>query len=97
MHPDLEVSHRVLRTSYRRYIDADRAFQRALEMALAWFPGADTHGVLMIGDPGSRLRSLYENRDRALARLQLARATFKQRQAGLARKTVITASTWTIN
>jgi hypothetical protein len=36
---------------------------------------------MLIGDPGSRVRHLYEHHDRALARLKLARQALEEAQS----------------
>jgi hypothetical protein len=69
----LEAERRFLLEAYRRYLRADRALQAALAAAVIWFPERAPRKTLPIGNPGSRMRRLHERRDRALARLMLAR------------------------
>jgi hypothetical protein len=73
MHEHLDVQRRVLIMAYRRYLAADQALQTARIGALRWFPEAPQRGTTLIGDPGSSIRRLNDQRDRALARLTLAR------------------------
>ncbi len=74
MHPYLEIRRRMLDKATRRYAEADTALRQALEQAALLVPGAIGRGYLMIGNPGSRVRRLYDERDRALQRLAAARA-----------------------
>jgi hypothetical protein len=78
MHPDLRVRRRLLVLSYRRYLDADRAWALAEREARAWLPAKTPPPVALVGNPGSRVRRLYETRERALARLLLAREKLEQ-------------------
>ena len=80
MHRQLEAHRRVMIIAYRRYITADRALETARSTARSWFPEAPTRGTALIGNPGSRIRHLYERRDRALARLELARQALDEAQ-----------------
>ncbi|MCU9838896.1 hypothetical protein OEZ49_14050 [Ruegeria sp. WL0004] len=74
MHPYLEIRRRMLDKAMRRYVRADIAWRQGLEQAALLIPGAIGRGYLMIGNPGSRVRRLYDERDRALQRLTAARA-----------------------
>jgi hypothetical protein len=80
MDEHLEVRRRVLIVAYRRYLVADQALQAARASALSWFPEAPPRSTMPIGDPGSRIRRLYDRRDRALARLSLARQELEEAQ-----------------
>jgi hypothetical protein len=80
MHEYLDVQRRVLIIAYRRYLTADQALQAARIAALSWFPEAPRRGTTLIGDPGSRIRRLNDGRDRALARLTLARQELEAAQ-----------------
>ncbi|EPX85250.1 hypothetical protein [Salipiger mucosus] len=73
MHPELATRRRVLRASYQRYLEADRQWRAALREVRLWFPGSDGALHAAMGNPGSRVRHLYETRMRALARLEVAR------------------------
>lgn len=72
MTPDLETRRRALIIYYSRYLRADRAWRVAQREARSYFPAGIRPAVPPIGDAGSRLRSLYERRDRALAQLAVA-------------------------
>lgn len=84
MHPDLGVQRRVLIRSYRLYLDADRAWTIAVRDARSWFPSGRRPNGMLIGDRHLRIRQLYEERDRALHRLQLARAKLENARRRLA-------------
>ncbi|SDC62647.1 hypothetical protein [Ruegeria marina] len=73
MHPYLKIRRRMLDKALRRYALADAAWRRGLEQAALLVPGAMGRGHVMIGNPGSRVRRLYDERDRALQRLAAAR------------------------
>jgi hypothetical protein len=80
MHEHLEVQRRILIVAYRRYLAADQALQAARTAALVWFPEAPPRNTMLIGDPGSRIRRLHDRRERALARLALARQELEAAQ-----------------
>jgi len=73
MHRQLQVQRRILFSAYQRYLTSDRALEIARSKALRWFPEAAARKTELIGNPGSRIRYLYERRNRAIARLNLAR------------------------
>ncbi|WP_347312031.1 hypothetical protein [Defluviimonas sp. SAOS-178_SWC] len=77
MHPDLDVQRRVLVKSYRLYLDADRNWTIAIKEAQSWFPADRRSGAMLVGEPHSRMRQLYEKRERALQRMLLAREKLK--------------------
>lgn len=72
MTPDLETRRRALVVFYRRYLRADHAWRVAQREARSWFPPAQRPAVPPIGDAGSRLRRLYDRRDKALVQLAAA-------------------------
>lgn len=76
MTPELEPRRRALVIFYRRYVRADRAWRLAQREARSWFPVGERPAVPPIGDAGSRLRRLYDRRDRALAQLTTAHREF---------------------
>jgi hypothetical protein len=78
MHADLEVRRRVLISAYRRYLAADRDLQAAQTGARLWFRQRPAKKTVLIGDPGSRIRTLTDRRDRALARVSLAMAALDE-------------------
>ncbi|WP_353474833.1 hypothetical protein PVT71_14790 [Salipiger sp. H15] len=59
--------------TYRAWLDADEAFRLAQRNVAGFFPGTGTHLSVQIGNRGSRVRELYNARQRALEKLQLAR------------------------
>jgi len=73
MHPDLRGRRRVLVESYQRFLIADREWVVAVRQARAWMPGEISPKQGVMGNPGSKVRRLYEQRDRAVRRLQLVR------------------------
>lgn len=73
MHTDLKARRRVLIMTYRRYLDADRAWTVAQGELKTWFPGISLSHRSQIGDPGSRVRRLYEQRNRAMLQFEAAR------------------------
>lgn len=85
MHPDLSVQREVLIRSYRLYLDADRDWNIAVREAKTWFPARRRATAIMFGDPGSRVRRLYEARERALQRLLIAREKLENARQRLAR------------
>lgn len=89
MHDHLSAHRRMLFQAYRRYLAADRAWQVAQSAAQAWLPAGVTEKTALIGNPGSRMRQLYQKRNRALARLELTRAELKKAQLQLSRRQVI--------
>lgn len=90
MHEHLEVQRRVLIVAYRRYLVADQALQVARAAALSWFPEAPPRSTMLIGDPGSRIRRLYDRREQALALLDLARQELEEAQRRMRQRRVRT-------
>ncbi|KHA53128.1 hypothetical protein [Sulfitobacter geojensis] len=72
MHTDLKSRRRLLVNASQSYVVADGAWQQGLREAGAFIPDAINHNVWKIGNPGSRIRKLYEARDHALQRLVVA-------------------------
>ena len=73
MHPDLELRRRVLTKTYRSYLAADRAWIDASREVQTWVPRQSRLTMSAIGNPGSRIRAIYDGRDRALRQLMVAR------------------------
>lgn len=93
MHADLETRRRVLLLTYRRYLEADRAWNIALREMRTWFPTTRRPVFAIIGNPGSPIRRLYEQRARAMHQLDVAHSKLesaKQRLAARQRKTKAT-------
>lgn len=76
MDRDLDQSRRLLAMTYRRYIEADLGWVRARRAARAWFPEESQPYRWTMGSPQSRLRQIYERRQRALVQLATARQKF---------------------
>lgn len=74
MQIELRTRHRVLALASQRYVQADLAWRAALSAAAQIVPEVSGHGYWMIGEPGSRIRRLYDQRQRALERLDAARS-----------------------
>ena len=73
MHPDLKTRRRMVIHASRAYMVADLSLRRALEDARGLVPDVIDHNVWRIGHPGSRIRRLYEERHRAMERMDVAR------------------------
>lgn len=73
MHTDLELRRRLLTKTYRSYLAADRAWIEASREVQAWMPRQARLATSAIGNPGSRIRAIYDRRDRALRLLTVAR------------------------
>ena len=88
MQSELATRRRVLRVTYQRYVDADRAWTAALQEMATWFPIGARPYRASIGNPGSRLRRLYEARARALVQLEAAYEKFEtaRRRMGARRR-----------
>jgi hypothetical protein len=63
----------VLVKLYRRYVTADREWVIETRSAVAWLPETHSEKLALIGNPGSRVRRLYDRREAALDRLHAAR------------------------
>lgn len=83
MHPDLKTRRRVFVHASQSYVCADAAWHRGLHEATAFVPDAVNRSIWKIGNPGSRIRKLYEERDHALQRLVVARLKFQVAKARL--------------
>ncbi len=88
MHADLKSRRRLLVNASQSYLVADGAWRQGLREARAFIPDAINHNVWKIGNLGSRIRKLYEARDRALQRLvaaqlkiQVAKKRIQNRQS----------------
>ena len=78
MERDLDQSRRLLAITYQRYIEADLGWVRARRAARAWFPKESLPYRWTMGSPQSRLRHIYETRQRALVQLATARRKFQR-------------------
>ncbi|WP_138933449.1 hypothetical protein [Roseovarius arcticus] len=86
MHADLETRRRVLIVMYQRYSEADRRWNLALREMSAWFPTEQQPTRSRMGDPGSPIRRLYEQRKRAMVQLEAARKKLDVARQRLAEK-----------
>lgn len=84
MQAELEVRRRLLVVTYRRYLEADRAWNLAVEETRTWFPVTDRPGRSVIGDPGSPVRRAYERRERAVVQIHAARRKLEEAKERLA-------------
>ena len=84
MHGDFAATRRLLVVTYRRYLEADRALVRALSEMRAYFPPDRMPWRHTIGAPGSPIRRLHADRDRALLRLQAAHDALMATRAAIA-------------
>ncbi|MFC2967590.1 hypothetical protein [Acidimangrovimonas pyrenivorans] len=86
MQPELATRRRLLRLTFQRYIEADREWREALLEMKSWFPKfAAPHGGA-IGNPGSRVRRVYDARARALLQFEAAQAKFETAKRRLAER-----------
>ena len=74
MQSDLDPRRRLLVKLYRRYVAADRAWVLEARAAVSWLPETPPEKLALIGNPGSRVRRLYDRREDALDRLHVALA-----------------------
>lgn len=86
MHPDLRAPHRLLARAYTAYVRADHDWRRAAEAAATWFPEPMPPQIPALGDPGSRVRRLYDRRERALIQIHAARAKLEAARLRLERR-----------
>ena len=70
---ELQTRRRALELAYRRYVVADNAWNLSTLKAMSWFPGTRQAHVAIIGNPGSNVRRLYKQRERAMLQLETAR------------------------
>lgn len=73
MHSELATRRRVLLLTYQRYIAAERAWTDAQQEIRHWFPRTGRPATQSIGDPGSFIRRLYDQRERSVHQLEIAR------------------------
>ena len=81
------ASRRLLLKTYSAWIEADVAFRAAQSNVAGFFPGRETHLSVQIGNRGSKVRQLYNARQRALEKLQLARRQALQEREARRRQT----------
>jgi hypothetical protein len=81
VHRFVGIHRRAVLIAYQRFQAADRLLSEAQSAALVWFPETIANKTMLMGDPGSRLRRRLEQRDRALARLNLLKQALKEARA----------------
>ena len=86
MQPELTTRRRVLRLTFQRYIEADREWRQALVEMKRWFPRSAAPYGGAIGDPGSRVRRIYDARMRALLQFEAAYQKFETARRRLAQR-----------
>jgi len=86
MDRDIDQNRRLLAMTYRRYIEADLGWVRARRAARAWFPEESQPYRWTMGSPQSRLRQIYEQRERALVQLAAARQKFLRAKARMEKR-----------
>lgn len=86
MHPDLHKRMSFLALAGARYDQADAEWRAAVRAAAKLVPDAHRRNVRSIGNPGSQIRILYEQRDRTLQQLTVARLKLETARGRLARK-----------
>jgi hypothetical protein len=89
MQSDLDLRRRVLVKFYRRYLVADRAWVLETRAAVTWLPEPPAGKLALIGNPGSRVRRLYDRREAALERLHVARAKLEAARRRRASRAVL--------
>lgn len=92
MHADLAAKRRLLVLAYQRYIEADRSWSVAIEEMRAWFPKESPTRLSSIGNPGSRIRALYERRAKAISQLEAARIKLEVGRQRLAVRAAVSKS-----
>jgi len=83
MHSDLKTHRRVFVFASQTYTLADTAWRKGLREAALLVPDVEGHGYWKIGNPGSRMRRLYDQRDQALQRMTVARLKLQVAKARL--------------
>ncbi len=80
----MPAQHRARRRAvfltYKRYVEADRAWNAAVQEASRWIPGQETTHLAILGNPGSQVRNLYAERERTMLRLNVALQKLKSAQ-----------------
>ena len=73
MHPSLQTRHRLVVIAYERYSAADMEWRAGLREASQIVPDVVGRSYWKIGNPGSPMRRLFDQRARALETLAVAR------------------------
>jgi hypothetical protein len=96
MYSDLAVRRRVLLVTYERYLKADRDWDTELREVRTLFPSSSQPRLLIIGDRGSRIRKIHDERQRALMQLQAAHLKFETAKQRLALRREKTPDAWVV-
>ena len=72
MHSDLSARRRAVVITYRRFLNADRAWNELRQEMMLWFPSSRRPQPAAMGNPGSAVRKAYDRRARAIAQLEVA-------------------------
>ena len=83
---ELQTRRRAVALAYRRYVEADYAWNSSTQSAMGWFPDARQSHVAIIGNPGSKVRRLYSQRERAMLQLETARQKLDVAKARLLKR-----------
>ena len=83
---ELRTRRRAVALAYRRYVEADYAWNSSTQSAMSWFPDARQGHVAVIGNPGSKVRRLYRQRERAMLQLETARLTLNVAKSRLLKR-----------
>ena len=94
MHTYLVTRRRVLLLTYQRYLKADRAWDTALRDVKTWLPSSSQPSHLIIGNPGSKIRKIYEQRERALMQLEAAHLKLETARQRLTARRAKTQTSW---
>ena len=86
MDPELETRRRVLLLAHARYIAAEHAWTKAQREVQSWFPKTQRPTVVTIGNPGSMIRRLHDQRERTILQLEVARIKLEVAKRRLERK-----------
>jgi hypothetical protein len=84
MDSSLAVRRRALAIVYRRYLDADQAWNEAVRGVMSWFPPSARPHRMTLGSPGSPIRRLYDRRQQAISQLETALLKFRVARMRLA-------------
>lgn len=87
MRKELEVRRRALLRAYKRYLEVERIWADAVKDARSWYPAQSRPRTSFVGNPGSPIRRLHEQRQKALHQLQVSRLKLAIAKQRFSRKT----------
>lgn len=93
MNPELASKRRMLLMAHAKFLSAERAWIEAQRDVKTWFPKQSKPSVVTIGNPGSTIRRLHDQRDRAVLQLEGAHVELKVAKRRLEQKTQMMANT----